>query len=345
MSSIANGRLCLPLAWLYGGLVRLRNRLYDRPATVRRAAIPVVSVGNLTVGGTGKTPIVAWLAAQLRTMHRRPAIVSRGYGGNAGRGPLVVSKGTGPLCGPERCGDEPFLLASSLRGVPVVVGADRWAGAEAARQQGADLVILDDGFQHRRLARDLDVVLIDARKPLGEERLLPAGRLREPLSALGRADVVLITRADPHERYPRLERLVREQAPAAPLLFAGHRTVGFFDTQDRPAQAPARAVAFCGIGSPEPFRDDLRAEAVDVVEFRVYRDHHVYTHDELAELQRQSRAHEAALVTTEKDLARLRRRSAASALPRELLVLRIEAVVYRPEPLLEVLRRLHGRAA
>lgn len=342
MSSLASV-VSAPLAWLYAGVVRVRNRLYDRPAAVRRASIPVVSVGNLTVGGTGKTPIVAWLARQLQAMQRSPAIVSRGYGGNAGRGPVIVSSGTGPLCGPERCGDEPFLLACSLRGVPVVVGADRWAGAEAARAQGADLVILDDGFQHRRLGRDLDLVLVDSNKPLGEERMLPAGRLREPLHALRRADLVLITRADPQERYAWIERVVREHAPATPLLLAGHRPVGFFDAQGRPAEPPARAVAFCGIGSPEPFRDDLRGQAVELVAFRVYRDHHVYTHQELVELQRRSRAHEAALVTTEKDLARLRR-SGASDLPQELLVLRIEAVVYGPEPLLEVLRRL-GRAA
>jgi len=156
--------LSLP-SLIFGAAVRLRNHLYDRPGASRRAPIPVLSVGNLTVGGTGKTPLVAWLARRLREQGLTPAVVSRGYGGTAGRGPLVVTQGGEPNCGAEVCGDEPFELARMLSGVVVIVGSDRLAGAEEAARQGADVVILDDGFQHRRLARDLDIVLLDSSNP------------------------------------------------------------------------------------------------------------------------------------------------------------------------------------
>ena len=138
-SSVAVALLNVP-ALLYRTLVRIRNRLYDRPGASHRAGLPVISVGNLTLGGTGKTPVVAWLARRLRADGRSPAVVSRGYGGRAGRGPLLVSSGAGPLCPARRCGDEPFLLARLLEGVRVIVGSDRRAGAEAARSPAADAV-------------------------------------------------------------------------------------------------------------------------------------------------------------------------------------------------------------
>jgi tetraacyldisaccharide 4'-kinase len=329
------------LARLYGGVVSVRNRYYDRPGNVRRAPLPVISVGNITVGGTGKTPLVVWLARCLLSSGRRPVIVSRGYGGTAGRGPVFVSRGGGALCGPEVAGDEPYLMASTLAQVSVVVGSDRWAGASAAAAQGCDIAVLDDGFQHRGLARDLDLVLIDSNDPFDDHRLLPAGRLREPLGALRRADLVLITRSRADERHPDLERQIREYAPSAPVLSAGHRTVGFFDAEGRGVEGPVRALGFCGVGSPAKFHDDLREEAAEVVAFRAFRDHHVYTPDELRSLRELARSHGARLVTTEKDLARLRDRATPLAAS-ELLSLRIEAVVHRPDPLLEALRRLEG---
>jgi len=323
-------------AALYGGAIRARNRFYDRPGSVARAALPVISVGNLTVGGTGKTPVTAWIARRLLREGLRPGVVSRGYRGRAGRGPLLVSEGRGPLCEADRCGDEPHLLARTLADTVVVVGSDRAAGAEAARRAGAQVVILDDGYQHRRLARDLDILLLDAGNPFGNHRLLPAGILREPLRSLSRADLFLVTRSRPGETFPALERVLRRYNPTAPLLPAGHRRVGFTDRRGEAVARPERAAAFCGIAQPAAFRNDLVDEGLELVDFRVYPDHHRYSEGEIRELRELAAQHGAALVTTEKDLSRLGPH-AAWAGPPELSALRIEVAVYEPGPLVEAL--------
>ncbi len=336
----------LPLrivAAAYGAVLRARNRYYDRPASVRRAPTPVLSVGNLTVGGTGKTPMVGWLVGQLLALGSKPAIVSRGYGGTAGRGPRIVSEGRGPLCDAAQCGDEPYLLARSLAGVPIVVGSDRWAAATAAARMGIDVVVLDDGFQHRALARDLDLVLLDAGDPFGGSRLLPAGLLREPLCSLRRADLVLITRSLPGESHDTIERVVRQHNREAPVLRAGHRRIGFFDAAGRAAQPPARVVAFCGIGNPSSFRSDLESEGVEIVGFEAQRDHHPYRAAEVRRLQSLAASRDAVPVTTEKDRVRLPEEVNGGDGP-PILTLRIEAEVFDPEPLLAAVRRVLGRA-
>ncbi len=320
------------LSFVYGLAVRLRNRRFDRPAAARRAPIPVLSVGNLGVGGTGKTPLVAWLARRLRDAGRRPAVVSRGYGGRAGRGPLVVSSGDGPRCSAAECGDEPSMLARALDGVLVVVGSDRLRAVEAAAEGGADVALLDDGFQHRRLARDLDVVLLDATAPFGNGRLLPAGPLREPVAGLGRADVIVLTRAGPGVPLEGACAAVRRNNATAPIVAADHRLVGFADRAGRSAAAPGRAVAFCAIGNPGRFRADLERAGIEIVAFRAWRDHHRYTAAELGELGRSAERGHAVLVTTEKDLARI---DGAGPQGSELLVARIEAVVQDERLLLD----------
>ncbi len=323
----------------YGSVVGLRNRVYDRPAALQRASIPVLSVGNLTVGGTGKTPLVAWLTAWLSTAGRRTAIVSRGYGGHAGRGPLLVSEGAGPLCDVHRCGDEPLLLARDLPGTLVVVGSDRWAAAQEAARLGANVVVLDDGFQHRQLHRDLDVVLLDRNDPFGGNRLLPHGSLREPLRSLRRAGVVIVTRSGPHDSLAGIESHVRLFNTHAPLLRAGHRALGFVDAAGRAVAAPRRAVAFCAIGSPELFKDDLEGAGVELAAFLSHRDHHRYSAGQLARLRSLAQEQECALVTTEKDLVRI----GAAAHDPPLSALRITAVIHEPEPLLAaVLQALDG---
>lgn len=341
------GRAFLSLpALLYGATVRVRNRFYERPGSTHRAALPVLSVGNLTVGGTGKTPLVAWLARYLSQAGRRPAILSRGYGGRAGRGPLVVSAGGSPLCEPAACGDEPFLLAQSLAGTPVLAGSDRLASAEAAARMGADVAILDDGFQHRRLARDLDIVLLDASNPFGNYRLLPAGLLREPVSALSRADVVLITRSRQRESFAVIEKVVRQYNTRSPILRSGHHFLGFFNARGEQAERPAAAVAFCGIGNPARFRIDLEAQGLELPVFEAHRDHHPYTASELGQLFAAARRLGAALVTTEKDLARLRSAGLVQqANDPPLLALRIEAVVFEPEPLVLAIQHALARRA
>jgi tetraacyldisaccharide 4'-kinase len=324
-------------ALLYGFALRLRNARYDRPGAALRAGVPVVSVGNITVGGTGKTPVVAWIAKHLLDWGLSPAVVSRGYGGRAGRGPLLVSAGEGALHPAAHCGDEPHQLARALPGVRVVVGSDRPAGAELARRGGADVVVLDDGFQHRRLARDLDILLIDAKDPFGNGHLLPAGPLREPLDALGRADLFLLTRSTPEQEYPEIERVLRRHNRRAPVLMAGHARAGFVTLQGTPSIRPERALAFCGIGNPESFRADLVAEGIELVDFRAFPDHHAYTAGEIHELAAAASAARAMALTTEKDLARLCTADAAVFLE-GLCALRIQAQLYRPGPLLDVLR-------
>jgi tetraacyldisaccharide 4'-kinase len=324
--------LLSPLSWLYGLAIRLRNRHYDRPGKSLAARVPVLSVGNITVGGTGKTPVVAWLAQRLIDEGLKPAIVSRGYGGRAGKGPLLVSAGEGPVRGPAECGDEPYLLASLLPGVLVVVGSDRLAGASAAADRGVDVVILDDGFQHRRLARDIDILLIDSQRPLDSDRLLPAGALREPVSALRRAGIIVLTRTAKEGDYRELERSIRRFNGSAPILHARHRTAGLFDLQGNPAPHPERAVLFCGIGRPESFRRDIESLGINVTAFREYPDHHRYGRGDIEEL-RGLAGHGTALITTEKDLARMRPRP---GLP--LLALRIDIEVDEQEILLEAAR-------
>ncbi len=326
--------LLVPLALAYGRAVRARNRRYDRPGASRGIPIPVLSVGNLAAGGTGKTPMVVWLVRHLEAEGRKPTVVTRGYGGRAGKGPLLVSSGGGPLAGPEVCGDEPVLLARALPGIPVLAGSDRVAGAEAAVVEGADIVVLDDGFQHRRLARDLDLVLLDGTDPFGNGRLLPAGPLREPTEALARASAVIVTRSRPDADVSAIAAVVARCAPGVPVLRAGHRRTGFASASGAPVARPTRAVAFCGIGNPVPFLRDLEEEGVEIAAARVFPDHHPYLRREIQGLAKLAGRHGGALVTTEKDLVRV---PAAVADP--VLALRIETVVHDAEPLLALVRK------
>ena len=332
-------------AFLFGLGARIRRRLYGLPGAVRRADLPVISVGNLTVGGTGKTTIVAWLVRRLQERGRNPAVVSRGYLGRAGRGPLLVSRGEGPRVEVRVSGDEPYLLARSLPGAIVVAGSDRLEGCRAALEAGADVVVLDDGFQHLRLGRDLDLVLLDAHSPFGNYRLLPAGSLREPASGLRRADVVLITRSRSKESFEVLERVVRRYHREVPILLSGHRCSGFVDYDGNAVDRPSRVVAFCGIGNPDAFVTDVENQGVQMAAFRPFRDHHAFTAEDWRALVELASAHDASLLTTEKDLVRLTPdlRGSASA---DVVAMRIEAVVHDEDSLIErveeVLRRHAG---
>ena len=331
--------LLAPLAWAYGAAVRERNRRYDVPGAAIRARVPVLSVGNLVAGGTGKTPMVAWLVRRLASEGWTPAVVTRGYGGRAGKGPLLVSSGDGERVGPEICGDEPVLLARSLPGALVLAGSDRVAVSEAAAAEGADVVVLDDGFQHRRLARDLDLVLLDGTDPFGNGRLLPAGTLREPLESLARASAVIVTRCSPQDDVAAIAAVVGRHAPGVPVLRSGHRRAGFVTAAGERIPALGRAVAFCGIGNPALFLRDLEEEGVEIAAARAFPDHHPYVPRELRGLAKLAGKHGAALVTTEKDLVRVPESAAL------VVALRIEALVHDEEPLLALVRRVLGRAA
>ncbi|WP_337175930.1 tetraacyldisaccharide 4'-kinase [Paludisphaera sp.] len=280
----------------YGVGVGLRNRRFDRGVDVHRAAVPVVSVGNLTLGGTGKTPMVERLARWYRERNVRVCLLSRGYGGA------------------DAVNDEALVLEENLPDVPHLQGPDRVRLAEiAVNELESELLILDDGFQHRRLARDLDVVLLDALGPFGLGRLFPRGLLREPASSLRRAGVVVVTRADlvPDDRRAEIRDQARRHAPDAPILEARHtpRDLVDGDGESSPLDGLAgRAVAaFCGIGNPEGFRRTLEGLGCRVVDLRPFPDHHPYSADDVADLARWADSAGAELVlTTQKDLVKLR---------------------------------------
>ncbi|MDF1614776.1 tetraacyldisaccharide 4'-kinase [Desulfurivibrio dismutans] len=309
-----------PLAPLYAGLMRLRAWLYRRGWWRReKMRVPVISVGNLTLGGTGKTPLVLYLARLLKDVGGRPAVLSRGYGRPRRRGgdrhqPLVVADGRQLLQGPEAAGDEPVLLARSLPGVPVLVGVRRAAsGRYAVERLGADSLILDDGFQHLALDRDLDLALFSARNLPLRVRVFPGGPLREPWSALGRADAVVITGVTP-ESLPEVaafQRFLKVRWPQLPCFTGEYRPVcllvGGFDAAMALDQGKGQPLyGFAGIAQPQSFRQTLLRVGYRLNGFRAFADHHHYTAADyrgLVQAARQQSA--AALITTEKDLVKL----------------------------------------
>ena len=289
------------LSIVYGFGVDRRNRRYDEGrAEVLRAPGPVVSVGNIQVGGTGKTPFVQLLVRELKAMGKRPAILARGYG-RSSRGLVVVSDGENVLVPPEQAGDELTMHAHSL-GVPVLADADRVNGARYAFEHfDIDVVVLDDGFQHRRLHRDLDIVMCDARL-LSDQSLLPAGRLREPLSGLQRADV-LVAR-DTMTCYaldawnPKAECL-----HARSELLAVRRADGLPMTTKKGCSV----IMMTGIARPENLRRSIEKSGYNVMRELVFRDHHRYTR---ADMERAISACRNAgvfyLMVSEKDEVKLR---------------------------------------
>jgi tetraacyldisaccharide 4'-kinase len=285
----------------YGVVVAARNAAYDAGLLgVARADVPVISIGNLTLGGTGKTPLVAWTAALLARLARRPAIASRGYGAR-----------------PGETSDEAAELAILLPGVPHCADRDRRRAAARAVAAGADVVVLDDGFQHRRLARDLDVVAIDATDPFGCGHLFPRGLLREPLAGLARADAVVLTRSaavDPPRRAAIRAALAAACGGRLPPVWAeaDHRPVGLRTasggTRSLDELRGRRVFAFAGIGNPAAFRATLVAHGAEVAAFRPLPDHHAYAAADLESLAREAAAARAELaVTTLKDLVKIRR--------------------------------------
>ena len=268
-----------------------------------RLPCPVISVGNLTLGGTGKTPMVAQLAAELIGRGRSVAVLSRGYGGTANGELVVVSDGKSILVPPERSGDEPYLLAQKVPGLIVVIGADRYRAAQLAlREFKPDLFILDDGFQHLRLQRDLDILLLDATRPLANGYTLPAGFLREPVSAAKRADLVVYTRcgADEPQLFPEKPCCWTRHKISSVMPLGGGTPGGF-----EPLQG-ARITAFSGIASPGSFFDLLEGEGVSLTATISFPDHTSYGEDEIAAICRLKHASRSTLlVTTEKDAVKL----------------------------------------
>jgi len=302
--------LLLPLSWLYAAVMRLRAMLY-RTGILRsgRVEAPVVCVGNLTCGGSGKTPVVMHVCGLLRAAGWFPAVVSRGYRGAAAAGVNLVSDGRKVRLTAVEAGDEPFMIARCLPGVPVITSSKRFDGARfAVEQLGADVVVLDDGFQHLALARDADLVLFSAATLLGSGRTLPAGVLREPVSALARARAFVITGAeDGDARVERFREWLEEKFPGRPVFLFGLEYTGLVDAEGKEtAPAGGRVFAFCGLAAPDGFRRTLAAAGFDVAGFRAFPDHYAYRGRDLAELAAEAEECGAGLLlTTEKDLVKI----------------------------------------
>lgn len=310
----AGPRLVLSaLAGGYRGLIGAREWLYGH-GVLRSQALPcpVISIGNLTVGGTGKTPAVELAVQTLAGLGRRVAIVSRGYRRQSS-GVQIVADTASIRLDPTDAGDEPFLLARRLPGVPVVVGANRHDAARLAVDRfGATAIVLDDGFQHRTLAKDVEIVMTRARSPWANGCLLPHGPLREPLSALARATLIVAAGVERAGDAAEVIETARRHAPGVPVVTARYVSVESWEARTlqphRPEElAGRRLIAFAGLASPEGFAQTLQRLGVEVAHFATFFDHHWYTADDLAALDAQAAALGAeGLVTTEKDWVRLR---------------------------------------
>lgn len=299
----------LPLTPVYAGIVGLRRRAYAFGVLRRhRLAVPVVSVGNLSFGGSGKTPTVIALARDLIHRGRRPAVVTRGFG--RAPGPPQVLVGPEVDADPLRCGDEPLEIARGLPGVPVVVDPDRVRGGRRARALGADLVLLDDGFQHLRLQRNVDLVLLPADDPWAGGRLPPRGRLRERPSALRRASAALVTGLEGlnDARLQTVQRQVEVVAPGCPVVGVTSRLVrvmsadGELEIESLRGQ---RVVAFAGLARPDGFRRTLQRAGAEMVGCRWFADHHHYRPEDLEVVCAEAEAAGALAVTTRKDAVKL----------------------------------------
>ena len=313
-------------AGLAAAAVAYRTALAARSASFRvglfsthRLPVPVISVGNVTVGGSGKTPLAETVALALAEMGARPAVISRGYGRRS-RGVRIVADGSGVLLRAGEGGDEPVLLAERLPGIPVVVGENRFeAGAVALGRCGAGSLVLDDGFQHKTLAKDLELVAVSGRQPWGSGRLFPRGSLREPLSAFRRADIVVVTNAPTPAATSDIAHVLRRKGSRAVVLSGSYQATALRHEEQSHSESPQalaespnalagrRVLVLAGLAAPEGFvatAGGLGAEVVGVADFP---DHYWYTAGDLARVVAHARDNGAeAVLTTEKDWVRIR---------------------------------------
>ena len=301
-SSLLYWGLC-PLSFLYCLVMRVRSNLYRVGLkSSYRASVPVISVGNMVVGGTGKTPMVDYLVRYISRLGVRCAVVSRGYGGNYRQDVVRVDTSGGAVSiTAVEYGDEPCLLARRNPGLPVYVARKRALGVQAAERDGVQLILLDDGFQHLGVKRDLDIVLLDSRRPFGNGRLLPAGSLREPLSALQRADLVVLTRSGPETANP-LHYDV-------PVIRSAHQAENRLTALNGEVVLEAdyrgkRCLAFAGIARPDEFFESLQAFGFSCVDEISLADHQEYNQDILNRLLEACNNYDL-LITTEKDAVKL----------------------------------------
>ena len=309
-----------PFSPLYSLLMTIRGSFYRKGLMKQhRLEVPVISVGNLVLGGTGKTPLVQYIARLLQQQGRKPAVLSRGYKGSATDSINVVSTPDTVLLDAVDAGDEPRLLAEKLPGIPVITGKKRFiTGRYAIDSFGADTLILDDGFQHIALKRDLDLVLFSARKGLGNGHVLPGGELREPLSELKRAGAIIISNVDAPQdsKVQEFISFMKARFPGKPLFTASYHPEHVLlrihgdkkETITRTAAGMIPLYGFCGIAGPESFKITLEKNGLKIIGFQDFPDHHDYSAADIRSLLDNARSAGAdGLITTEKDWVKLRR--------------------------------------
>lgn len=304
------GIVIFPFSLLYGMVILVRNFLYNRKIILSvKVSAKVISVGNISVGGTGKTPLVKKLASILSQNGYRVAVVSRGYGGQE-KGTICVSDGKNLLSESKTCGDEPLLLAENLPGIPVVVGKDRISAAEYAMHNfNSQIIILDDGYQHRKIHRDIDILTINAANPWGNGMLLPGGPLRESLRNLTKADVFVITNADKSNKIDKIKSVIKKYS-LHPVFLTHHNPVSFFTAEDKKIALTdlknQSIIAFSGIANPDLFHTTLLDLGCTIKKFIAFPDHHFYTDADIKQLQTIALHNKVqAIITTEKDMVRI----------------------------------------
>ncbi len=325
----------------YSTMMKIRTWAYRNGyLTIKRLPCPVISIGNLCLGGTGKSPHVITISRWLKGQGLCPAVVSRGYGGRAGRGPMIVSDGNRVRVSPQDAGDEAVMMAQALPGVPVVVGSDRYAdGRLAIESLGAQVIVLDDAFQHLALFRDIDLVLLPAHRFFGTQWVFPGGDLREPVSSISRATAILLTRTEllsrADQEIARYE--VQRMAPRRPVFLSemrAVRSISMGGESIRPDRLSREALfAFCGLGDPESFFATLEGLGYYLTGRVAFPDHYLYRPEDLEKLMKHARRQGAtALVTTDKDRVKIEpiwyELAARDRAPIPIWVLEIEA---RPE--------------
>ncbi len=313
------------------------NRVLHENGMMERRRLPavVVSVGNITLGGTGKTPFCIWLIEALKRHGRKPGVLTRGYGREDENALTLVHSGRKLRADADTAGDEPVLLGKRLRNVPIVACANRYRGGRALlRKCELDTLVLDDGFQHHRLDRQADIVLVDATRPLSLLRLFPRGSMREPASSLGRAHLIVLTRWNQADEPKRVLREVKRSAPSVPIVRAVVEPAGgtrLRDGQHLPAESlnGKRVIVICGVGNPESVRQTVRDAGMRVVSFKALGDHEHITRSLLRKAeQRRVRAKADYVLVTEKDAVKI---TAPEALAESVVSLRMELRMLTPK--------------
>lgn len=335
------------LSFFYLGVISFRNWLYDKKIFKEtKLPCPVLSVGNITVGGTGKTPCVILLARILQKNGFKPAVISRGYGGRSVNSVNIVSNGERILLDSETAGDEPYLIAQELKNVPVVTGANRIATGKAAIDKfGANVIICDDAMQHRQIFRDINLVLLDNQSLNEKNRMLPRGRLREPIKELKRADAIIFTRTNESQQ---ADKKIGEIIKSVPIFESIHKPkdiirADFNEIKPVSELKEKKIKAFCGIAKPDSFRKILLSAGARILSFDVFPDHHRYKKGELEKIRNGFISCNADyLITTEKDAVRLENYPEFIKI---LSVLRVEMEIISSAQLFEefIMKRIQRR--